>query len=384
MLEDAPYTHLATLQRQEPISWIDSLGLWVVSRHADVREILLDHDRFGTGAPTSPVRMTFGTQMLSVDGDLHSRYRQAAQSAFRPATLKARLELAIRAAARGLIDEWRAVPRVDLRRCFAARLPVSTMLALAGLPAAAEAPMRDWYEIFATALASYQPTAALRAQAAQAVSELHTYLQDAIRKVRAEDPGNLLQDLVMATGADRLSDEEICRNLSIIFFGGISTVEAVILNTLWALAQNPALYERVSAEPALIARAVDESIRWLSPVQSATRKVLVDCEFHGTAFRAGEVVNCMLGAANRDPAVFVHPDRYDIDRPDLSRHLAFATGGHACLGFQLARMEARIALEELLVGLPGLQVDLATSSAPRGAEFHQCDSLTVVLNTAPP
>ena len=224
MLEDAPYTHLATLQRQEPISWIDSLGLWVVSRHADVREILLDHDRFGTGAPTSPVRMTFGTQMLSVDGDLHSRYRQAAQSAFRPATLKARLELAIRAAARGLIDEWRAVPRVDLRRCFAARLPVSTMLALAGLPAAAEAPMRDWYEIFATALASYQPTAALRAQAAQAVSELHTYLQDAIRKVRAEDPGNLLQDLVMATGADRLSDEEICRNLSIIFFGGISTI----------------------------------------------------------------------------------------------------------------------------------------------------------------
>ncbi|MBS0396469.1 MAG: cytochrome P450, partial [Proteobacteria bacterium] len=207
---------------------------------------------------------------------------------------------------------------------------------------------------------------------------LHAHLGAAIAALSPAAPASLLADLVRAGPAARLGDEEICRNLSIIFFGGISTVEALVLNTLWALARSPGALERVRADADCIAAALEESARWRSPVQSATRHVVGDVEFRGVTFRAGETVNCMLGSANRDAEVFERPDEFELARPNARRHLAFATGVHACLGFQVARTEARIALEELLAGLPGLRLDAGGSAPPRGSEFHQCSRLAAI------
>ena len=187
----------------------------------------------------------------------------------------------------------------------------------------------------------------------------------------------MLASLLEAHPDERLSDAEICRNLSIIFFGGISTVEALILDSLWALFAHPQTLERVRGEPALIPGVIDETIRWLGPVQSATRHTLRDTTHLGVLLTKDSVVNCMIGAANRDPSVFPEPHRFDIDRPNLQRHLGFATGTHACLGLHLAKAEGRIALEHLFRELPGLKLVGDQSSPPRGYEFRRPRALHV-------
>jgi cytochrome P450 len=188
--------------------------------------------------------------------------------------------------------------------------------------------------------------------------------------------------LVNAPAGRSLTDAEIRRNISIIFFGGISTVEALILNSLWALLQHPETLQRVRATAALLPKVVEETIRWLGPVQSATRHAINDCTYRNVRFTARDAVNCMLAAANRDPSVFPAPERFDIDRNNLHRHLGFATGTHACLGLHLARATGRIALEHLLAELPGLRLDCEKSPPPSGYEFRQPRSMWVSWNTA--
>lgn len=368
-LDADPYPILEALRTAEPVSWVDCLGMWYVTRHADVRAILFDA-RLGNDSPHSPVRDTFGMQMLSTDGAGHLRLRGAAQPSFAPSLLRSRLEPAVREAARALVADLRPANAAELRETFARRLPVLSALILCGLDLRHESSMRRWYDVFGEALENFAQEGPVRERAAVAVAELHALLRAALHASAATP--SLLTDLAAGRDGVRLDDDEIIRNLSIILFGGISTVEALILTTLWSLAMHPEVLAAVRADHALIPAAIDEAIRWHGPVQSATRHVHeagVTC--HGVEFRRGEVVNAMLGAANRDPAVFADPERFRIQRPNIAQHLGFATGVHACLGFRVARMEATLALEEMLAGLAGFTVDLARSPAPRGFEFHQ-------------
>jgi cytochrome P450 len=368
-LDADPYPILATLRESEPVTWVDCLGMWYVTRHADVRAILLDA-RLGNDSAHSPVRDTFGSQMLSSDGAAHLRQRGAAQPSFAPAVLRQRLEPAVRVATRTLVESLRPAGAAEMRATFARRLPVLAALILCGLDGRHEASLRRWYDVFGEALENFAQDGPVRERAAAAVAELHALLRHGLAS-RCDGP-SLLSDLAAGRDGARLDDEEIIRNLSIILFGGISTVEALILTTLWALATHPTVFDAVRADPALIPAAIEEAIRWRGPVQSATRHVHEDgVSYHGVEFRRGEVVNAMLGSANRDAAVFQDPDHYRIGRSNIGQHLGFATGVHACLGFRVARLEATIALEELLTGLEGFAVDTARSGAPRGFEFHQ-------------
>lgn len=187
----------------------------------------------------------------------------------------------------------------------------------------------------------------------------------------------MLACLVQAPANQRLSDDEIKRNLSIVFFGGISTVEALLLNTLWAQFEHPEVLRRVQSDFASLPRLIEETMRWLSPVQSATRHVVTPFEWQGIEFASHDTVNCMLGAANRDPSVFADPDRFDLDRANSRRHLGFATGTHACLGSHLAKAEARIALEVLLGRLRNLRLERSQTDPPSGYEFRQSRRMTL-------
>src|SRR6185312_15054856 len=244
---------------------------------------------------------------------------------------------------------------VEMRSAFAARLPVQTILRVFGMPLEAEAHFRKWYDSFEAALANFTGAQEIRLAARANVEQCHEYLGRTMQECAAMgERDSLLGTLVNAPGSARLCDDEIRRNMLIIFFGGISTVEAVILNSLWALFTHPETLARVRNNPSLIVRAVEETLRWRSPVQSATRHVVETTLYGDIEFAAGDTVNCMLGAANRDEALFADPDRFDIDRPNVQRHLGFATGTHSCLGFQLAKAEARIALQVLLSEPGGL------------------------------
>ena len=378
-LEADPYPVYAQLQALEPISWVEALGMWYLTRYEDVRAITLDHARFTTAFERSLILDTFGPQMLSTEGAEHERYRRAVQAHFAPGCVRQMYEAAIHVAAVRMIASFKHAGEVELRTQFAARLPILTMLEVFGMPLDGERQMRRWYDAFERALSNFTQDAEVRRRAHEAVRQFHRYVDDAIAAVADSGELALLGALVNAPAGERLTDAEIRRNMAIIFFGGISTVEALILNSLWALFEHPTTLQRVQAAPALLPKVIEETIRWLGPVQSATRHAVQDCSYSGVRFAAGEAVNCMLAAANRDPRVFAAPERFDIDRPNLHRHLGFATGTHACLGLHLARAESRIALEHLLE-LPGLRLIREKSAAPSGYEFRQPRSMWIGWN----
>ena len=372
-----PYPWYAQLREQEPISWIKDLGMWYVTRYEDVRAILMDDRRFTTASDQSLIFDTFGEQMLTSEGAEHDRYRRPVQPYFSAGYIRKTFEASIEASARDLVGDFGAGEVIEMRSAFAARLPVLTILHVFGMPPEAEAHFRKWYDSFEAALSNFTRAQEIRSAARANVEQCHVYLAQFMREFAGRgEHDSLLGALVNAGGDARLSDEEIRRNLLIIFFGGISTVEAVILNALWALLTHADTLARVRANPSLAAKVVEETLRWRSPVQSATRHV-VETTVHGNIeFAAGDTVNCMLGSANRDAALFRDPDRFDIDRPNAQRHLGFATGTHSCLGFNLAKAQARIALQVLLSELQGIELT-QDSAAPEGYEFHQPRSLHV-------
>jgi cytochrome P450 len=376
-LDADPYPVYAALRARGRLVWVRSLNMWYATHYEDVRAILLDSERFTTDSPHSTIRDTFGAQMLSAEGAPHARYRRATQPAFMTSHIRDRLEAAIARAADALVDAFAGAGESELRASFASRLPIQVMLRVFGLPGESEPRLRSWYDSFERALANFTGDPAVRAEGKRDVADFHAFLDDEIARSPIADRQGLLHDLVGAAPAGRLSDGEIKRNMAIIFFGGISTVEALMLNSLWALFRHRAAFDRVRGDGALLPAAIEETMRWLSPVQSATRHVAADTDYAGIRLRAGETVNCMLGAANRDPAVFADPDRFDIERANANRHLGFATGPHLCLGFRLAKAEVRIALETLLRRLPELALDERRDATPRGYEFRQPRALHV-------
>lgn len=376
-LERDPYPVFARLREREPISWLPAINMWYVVRYEDVRTALFDSVRLTTASVQSTIFDTFGAQILTTEGATHERYRRAAKQPFTPNFIGAHLEAAIRVAASALVDGFNKRGQADLREVFASRLPIQVMLLLCGMPTDAEPQMRRWYDNFETALANFAGEPRIRAVARQSVSEFHALLDFQIGSIREADEYSLIAHLVKAPASERLSDEEIKRNLSIIFFGGISTVEALLLNCLWALFEHAEVMTRIQHDTTMLAQAIEETMRWLSPVQSATRHVTQSFEWRGIEFAAHDTVNCMLGAANRDPSIFADPDRFDLDRPNSRRHLGFATGTHACLGLHLAKAEVRIGLETLLGRLRNLRFERSLSESPSGYEFRQPRKLTV-------
>jgi cytochrome P450 len=322
-LNDDPYPWFERMRKIGPVIWVEPLKMWYVVGYQEVRKILMDDVHFSTGTDHSLIYDTFGSNMLTQNGDAHLRARKTFRNAFSPAAIRKSMTDNVEEIADGLIDNFRDKGEIDLRSAFASRLPILAVLKLFGFDTDQEIHLRKWYNSFEKALANFTWDAKVRAEAKQAVSEFHALFRKQIEAVRISPGTDLLSQVVHDDGQDPLSDEELILNASIIFFGGISTVEALVLNTLYASAV--AKIDLHADDLKTLDAAIEEAIRWLSPVQSATRHVLMDVEINGVWFAPGEAVNCMLGAANRDPSIFSHPDRYDPTRQDVSRHLSFAT-----------------------------------------------------------
>ena len=182
-----------------------------------------------------------------------------------------------------------------------------------------------------------------------------------------------------AGAAAGLSDDEVVSNAAVIMFGGIETTEGMILNVVWHLLTNADALAAVRADPTLVAAAVEESLRLEPAAAVVDRYATADVIVAGAQVSAGDMVVVSLRDANRDPSVFVDPDQFDLGRSNVRRHLAFAQGPHVCIGMDLARLEARTAVAELLSRFPALRLDPARPSpGPEGAVFRKPDSLHVV------
>lgn len=379
-LDKDPYPVYSQLREKEPISWVPDLNMWFVTRREDIRDILKNPELFTTYSKHSTIFDTFDAHMLTVDGDDQTRFKSACRTPFLPKSIQDKLVPEIRKHANGLIDEFIQHGAANLQEVFSARLPVQTMLTVFGLAAEYESELRTWYDDFEQALANFKWDQGIRGRAKKSVSQFADLLQENIEKVQKHPDGSLLSSLANAPADRRLTDDEIKRNSYIIFFGGISTVEALISNTIWSLLSHPDIFERVQRDKSLVLAAVEETLRWHSPVQSCTRHVTRDVEYAGIKFEQGDTVNCMLGSANRDPEHFTNPDEFNIDRVNAGDHMAFGYSVHFCLGAPLARAEGAIAIETILDRLTGISLDTNNSSQPFGSEFHKLPTLYVSWN----
>lgn len=365
LLERAPDAVFAQLRANTPIAWIEPFGMWYVTRYADVKAILNDNETFAVGTDASLLKQTFGEHMLTVDGARHNHLRGAFRGAFAPRAIADGMTMAVDRIVHELIDGFVSTGLIEFRQAFAARLPVLVMLDFFGLDRDEEVNLRRWYDDFEAALSNFARDPAIEARAAVSVEAFHACISRRIVRLRSHPGQDPLSQALCDTRDGGLSDEELCRNAAIIFFGGISTVEALILNCLYALDCHPDVRRAQPTDDAVI----EEVMRWASPVQSATRHVMRETTWHGVTLKPGDTVNCMLGAANRDPAVFVDSERFDPARSDVKRHLGFALGSHFCLGSHLARLEARATLAAIAQRMPAWRI--AEPTAPEGIEFRQ-------------
>jgi cytochrome P450 len=359
-----PYPLYADLRRLGLVR--SPLGVWATSSHATASSILRDQ-RFssspvhqpGYRPPTYPAGDPRAdlpdADLLTMDPPDHTRLRRLVSSAFTPRAI-AGLEPWIREVSDRLLTHVDAGEGFDLIDTLAFPLPIAVICHLLGVPAEDQASFRAWgHDVAATLEPQSDPSAESRTRSSELA--LTAYLRDLVRKRRADPDDSLLSALVAAEEeGDRLTSDELVSTALLLLIAGFETTVNLIGNGTVALLGDKQAWARLGEEPALVPAAVEELLRYDSPVQLTSRVATEDVEVGGAVIPQGAAVLVAIGGANRDPEIFDQPDRLRIDRTDASRHLSFSLGMHHCLGSALARLEGRIAVEELTRRYPGLEL----------------------------
>jgi pimeloyl-[acyl-carrier protein] synthase len=364
-----PYAVYRRLQRERPVYRSPLLaGGYVLSRYDDIVAALGDPrmsvDRtqarifrrlqpFRDLSPEFVAGIT--SSLLMLDPPAHTRLRRLVNKAFTPRVVE-QLRDRIRAQVDELLDRVRARREMDLVADLATPLPVIVIAELLGVPTADRARLKEWSDALAVLLDPLQASAGLDA-CQRAYDELAAYMREIFGARRAAPRDDLISALVaVEEQGQTLAETEMLALVFLILGAGHETTTNLIGNAVLALLRHPAERRRLQDDPSLIDSAVEEFLRFDSPVQATDRIAACDLEVAGRRVTQGTVVLCLLGAANRDPARFSDPDRLDLGRRD-NQHLAFGYGAHFCLGAALARLEARIAIASLLAAFPDLDGD---------------------------
>jgi cytochrome P450 len=359
-----PYPLYAGLRQRGLVR--SPLGVFAAADHATVASILRDR-RFSSSPvhqrgyrppsypPDDPRAGLPAADLLTLDPPDHTRLRRLVAGAFSPKAI-AGLEPWIREVTVRLLAAADGAAGFDLIDALAFPLPIAVICHLLGVPAGDQAQFRAWGHDVAATLEP-QMAAAARAETRAAELALTGYLQDLVRERRANPDDSLLSALIAAEEeGDRLSSGEVVSTALLLLVAGFETTVNLIGNGTVALLGNPGGWSRLRQDPGLIPAAIEEMLRYDSPVQMTSRIATEDVEVGGGVIAAGRPVVVCIGGANRDPGVFERPDEFRIDRPDPGRHLSFSLGMHHCLGASLARLEARIAVEELTRRYPALEL----------------------------
>lgn len=358
------------------MSWVPEVGMWFVTRRDDVLTILRDPETFTTDTPDSTIRDIFGSHMMTTEGAVQLRYKRKCMPPFQVRRLDVEALPRLTEEVRRIVDGFESAGEVELCEALARPIALHSVMSTLGLPLEQVGRVNTWYEDFARALANFTGDARVRRAGKDSADAFGWALEPILDELARDPDDSLLSDLV-CDHVDPLTREEIRANALIILFGGIETTEAMIANAVWALLSHPTELTRVREGRVRVDEAIEETLRWDPAVQSATRHATRQVSLRGALIEAGEAVQCMLGAANRDPAHFPDPDRFDLRRPNAGDHLSFAIGRHFCLGASLARLESRVVIETLLTRFNDLAVVTARSTAPQGYEFRKPAALWV-------
>jgi cytochrome P450 len=359
-----PYPLYAGLRRRGLVR--SPLGAWATASHATATNVLRDQ-RFSSSPlhqagyrppayPAGDPRAELpAADLLTMDPPDHTRLRRLVSGVF-SARAVAGLEPWIRDVTDRLLAAVDGAAGFDLIDTLAFPLPIAVICHLLGVPAEDQASFRAWgHEVAANLEPQTRQTAQSRARSAELA--LTAYLGELVRKRRADPDDSLLSALVAAEEeGDRLTSEELVSTALLLLIAGFETTVNLIGNGTVALLGEQEQWDRLRQEPVLVPAAVEELLRYDSPVQMTSRIATQDVDVGGTVIPKGAPIIVAIGGANRDPDVFDEPGRLRVDRSNSARHLSFSLGIHHCLGAALARLEGRIAFEGLIRRYPGLEM----------------------------
>jgi len=354
---DDPFPIYARGRAESPVHRHAGLPMLSLFRHADIMAVLSDADLWSSRFPQPPNAEELGIDgeraqsMLGQDPPEHDRLRGFVNRGFTPRRIRG-LEGRLREIAAELLDDALAQGRVDFVEAFCYPLPVIVIAELIGVPTADRRQFKEWSDKIAENLGeglggmSIDPVAAReRAEVSREMDAYFSHLLDARTREPRED---LLTQLVSAErDGDRLTRAEMLTMLSVLLIAGNETTRNLIGNIVVQLLAHPGELARLRADPGLVPTAINEVLRFDSSVQSTVRIATRPTQIGSEKIAEGESVLTWLGSANRDESVFENPDRFDVTR-DPNHHLSFGFGVHYCMGSHLARLEARVALDELL------------------------------------
>jgi cytochrome P450 len=364
-----PYLVYDQLRRTSPLLHDARSDFWMIFDYEGVKRALNDHDTFSSrAAPSGGGALDW---LVFLDPPRHTQLRALITRAFTPRSI-ANLEPRIRDLSRELLDQTIERGEMDLATDYAIPLPTMVIAEMLGIPAADRPRFRHWNDIVLNMI--YTITGgeeAARAVSAfgAATAEMARYLKGLLQQRRAKPQDDLLTRLVEAeVDGGRLTEKEILTFFQLLLLAGTETTTNLINNAILCLLENPNQLARLQAGPALLPSAIEEVLRYRSPFQVVFRLTRCPVEMHGQLIPAGKLVLAMIGSANHDPRPFPDPGRFDIAR-DPNPHVAFGHGLHFCLGAPLSRLEARVALPDLLERLTGLRRASDEPWEPRPA-FH--------------
>ena len=357
------------------MSWVPALGGWLVLRRDLALQVMVDADTFTVDDPRFSTGRVVGPSMLTLDGDEHERHRAPFARSFRRQAVTERFtEVAAREVDR-LIDAIEPAGRAELRRSFAGPLAAAVVTHALGLRETDTAAVLGWYDAIVAAVTEVTAGGDVPVAGREAFADL----RDAIEPVLDRAPDSSV--LAAAAGeAGGLGRAEVISNAAVMLFGGIETTEGMIANAIWHLLAAPDQLALVRADPSHLGSAIDESLRLEPAAAIVDRYATADVRLGTAAIRPGELVRVSVTAANRDPATFSDPDRFDVLRENARQHLAFARGPHVCIGVHLARLETDTAVGRLLERFPRLRLDPAQPSAPSGLVFRKPPELNVLTS----
>jgi cytochrome P450 len=346
-LELDPHPILAELREREPVAWVPALGAWLVTRRDLALAAMRDPATFTVDDPRFSTGRVVGRSMLTTEGEEHDRHRRPFAARFRLAAVREELGGVVATETDRLIDALAPAGRGDLSAGLAA--PLAARIVTHALDVPPERAL-DWYQAIVHATT----------ELARGAEEVTPEGRAAVAELRAS-----------------IEDDATASDVATLMFGGIETTEGMIANALLHLLTHADQLERVRADPSLTPNAIEESLRLEPAAATIDRYATRDTEFGGAQISQGDLVTISIAAANRDPATFQDPDRFDITRENAKQHLAFAHGPHVCIGMHLARLEAHTAVNRVLERLPNLRLDPTRPAKPRGLVFRKPESLHV-------
>jgi hypothetical protein len=390
-MED-PYPFYRTLREAGPVLWDPFLHAWIVTSYEHVVTVLLRFSAertltaeqlasFGLGA-LNPIFEVIRQQMLFRDAPAHTRLRSLCANAFTPARV-AKLRTDIQNVVDTLIDRFIENGRADIVADFAAPMPGIVTARMLGVPVEHHEHLKRWSLDLAEILGNFQHNPDRIARVLESVEEMTGYFRAAIRAEKTQPTEGLINALVTSeVEGSRLTEQEMVANTILTMIGGQETTTNLIGSGLVTLLRHPGQIEELRRDSALIPSAVEELLRFESPIQHTARVAREDVVLGDKEIRRGQSVIAVIAAGNRDPARFPDPDTFNLKRTD-NRHLAFGWGPHFCFGAPLARIEGQIAFTTLLNRLERLELVSDAVTWHENLGLRGLTSLPVRFDSAP-